>query len=194
MNNLIVKDFFDTDTSTMSYVVYDSQTKDAIVIDTVLDYDPLVSKFHTSSVEKIISFIKNEALKLHLILETHAHADHLTASQEVKKVFPDAQIAIGERIREVQESFRDVYNLKNFNINGIQFDRLFEDNEKVEAGSLSFQVIFTPGHTPACVSYFFENFALFTGDALFMPDMGTGRCDFPKGSAEDLYHLSLIHI
>ncbi len=122
-----------------------------------------------------------------MILETHAHADHLSGARLVKKRFPDAPIAIGRRITEVQRIFKAVFALPpGFAVDGSQFDRLLDDDERVAAGSLAFRVLYTPGHTPACASYLFGD-ALFTGDALFMPDMGTGRCDFPGGSASDLY-------
>ncbi len=182
-----IKHFYDTRTSTFTYVVYDADSKDAVVIDTVLDYDPVGSKLWTESVDKVVQFIKQHDLKLHYILETHAHADHLSGAQHIKQQFPDAQVAIGRRITEVQKIFRDLFNLgDNFPVDGCQFDRLLDDNEVVEAGSLKFEVIFTPGHTPACATYKFDD-AIFTGDSLFMPDSGTGRCDFPGGSARDMY-------
>ncbi len=182
-----VKEFFDKATWTLSYVVWDEQTRDAVVIDPVLDYDPASSKTSEKSVREIISFIREMKLNLHLIMETHAHADHLSGSQIIHREFPDAQIAIGERITKVQETFKDIFALpEDFKTDGSQFDRLLKDNEIVKVGSLEIKVMFTPGHTPACSSYLIgEN--LFVGDALFMPDYGTGRCDFPAGSAEELY-------
>jgi glyoxylase-like metal-dependent hydrolase (beta-lactamase superfamily II) len=123
---------------------------------------------------------------LHYVLETHAHADHLSGSQYLKRRF-DAKVGIGVRIREVQHVFRDIFDLPSgFAIDGSQFDRLFEDGEKITAGALTIEVIATPGHTPACVTYKIED-AVFTGDALFIEDAGTGRCDFPAGSADALY-------
>ena len=182
-----VKTFFDPATFTLTYIVYDQETKDAIVIDPVLDYDPAGSKIEKVSLEKVLDFLENENLNLRYILDTHAHADHLSGSAQLKKNYPNAKIGIGENIKKVQETFSDIYNLKDFNVNGVQFDELFKDGEEVSAGSISFKIINTPGHTPACISYHIED-KVFTGDALFMPDFGTGRCDFPMGSAKDLYH------
>lgn len=188
MNQMIVESFYDSRTSTMTYVVFDPQTRDAVVIDPVLDYEPAGSTVWTESVEQVLAFVEREGLKLHYVLETHAHADHLSGSQMIKRRHPDAHLAVGERITEVQRIFKNVFDLPTeFPIDGRQFDRLLSDREVVEAGSLRFETIFTPGHTPACVTYRFAD-AIFTGDTMFMPDMGTGRCDFPAGSAEDLYH------
>lgn len=187
-----IKPFFDERTSTMTYTVYDPDSKDAVVIDPVLDYEPVGSKLWTESVDKVITFLKEKSLKLHFILETHAHADHISGAQRLKEAFPDAQIAIGEKITVVQQTFKNYFALPDdFATDGRQFDRLLKDGETVSAGTLKFEVIFTPGHTPACATYKFED-AIFTGDSLFMPDMGTGRCDFPAGSAHDLYD-SIIH-
>ena len=183
-----VKEFFDHDTSTLTYVVWDQETKDAIVIDPVMDYDPISSKTGEVSVKKVTEFLREKKLKLHFILETHAHADHLSGSQLIKKAFPQAKIAIGEKIKSVQEIFKDVFNLSDdFKTDGSQFDRLLKDGEEFSAGSIQIKTLFTPGHTPACVSYCIDN-SVFVGDALFMPDFGTGRCDFPAGSAAELYH------
>lgn len=182
-----VKEFFDKSTWTLTYVVWDEETKDAVVIDPVMDYDPSASKISEESAKAVIEFLLSKQMKLHLILETHAHADHLSGSQIVKKAFPSAQIAIGEKITKVQEIFKDVFGLPNtFKVDGSQFDRLLKDGEEVSAGSIKVKTIFTPGHTPACASYYIDG-NIFVGDALFMPDYGTGRCDFPAGSAVDLY-------
>lgn len=182
-----IKAFFDTRTFTVSYVAYDPASRDAVIIDPVLDYDPAASKVWTESVDQLVEFAKAESLKVHYILETHAHADHLSGSQLLKKTFPAAKLAIGERITVVQETFKKVFDLTDdFPTDGRQFDRLLKDGETVQAGSLAFDVIFTPGHTPACACYKFGD-TVFTGDSIFMPDMGTGRCDFPAGSAHDLY-------
>lgn len=182
-----IQAFYDDRTSTISYVVYDSDSKDAIVIDPVLDYDPVGSKIWTESVEEIGDFIEKHDLNVHYILETHAHADHLSGSQELKIRFPDADVAIGERITVVQEAFKGIFDLPaDFPTDGRQFDRLLKDGEKFQAGTLTIEVMFTPGHTPACTSFKVDD-AVFTGDALFMPDGGTGRCDFPAGNAMDMY-------
>lgn len=187
MRKYEIKSLYDEATATVTYVVFDPQSRDAVVIDSVLDYDPASSKVSTESIDKLEKLILEENLKLHLSLETHAHADHLAGAQELKKRFPHIQIAIGERITEVQSVFKKIYNLpERFIPNGAQFDRLFKDGEKVTAGSIEIEVIFTPGHTPACASYLIGD-AIFTGDAIFMPDTGTGRCDFPSGSSEALF-------
>ena len=146
-----IKTFFDDDTATLTYIVYDSYTKDAVVIDPVLDYDPATSKYKTESVDKILQFLSKRNLNLHYILETHAHADHLSGSQFLKKSFPEAKIGIGSAITSVQKTFKHVFNFKEFNENGVQFDELFVDNATISVGPLSIQVLFTPGHTPACV-------------------------------------------
>lgn len=181
-----IQHFYDPATFTLSYVVYDPDSRDAVVIDPVLDYDPLASTTSTTSVAAVESFLGREGLKLHYVLETHAHADHLSGSQYLKRRF-GAKVGIGARITEVQQVFKDVFDLDPaFAIDGTQFDRLFADGEKVRAGTLEIEIIATPGHTPACVSYKMKD-AIFTGDALFIEDYGTGRCDFPRGSADALY-------
>ena len=182
-----IKPFYDARTSTVSYVVHDPASRDAVIIDPVLDYDPAASKVWAESVEQIIEFVRGQNLNVHYILETHAHADHLSGSQLLRRAFPQAKIAIGERITVVQQTFKTIFDLTaDFPTDGSQFDRLLKDGETVAAGSLRVEVIFTPGHTPACATYKIGN-AIFTGDAIFMPDGGTGRCDFPAGSAKDLY-------
>lgn len=183
---ITVKEFFDPKTFTLTYVVWDPKTLDAVVVDPVLDYDPASSTTSTESYQSLMRFLESQAFNVHLILETHAHADHLTSSQLLKKAFPKAQVTINDQIRVVQEIFKDVFDLTELAIDGRQFDRLLRDGEVVQAGSLSFKVILTPGHTPACSSFLFEG-AVFTGDALFMPDSGVGRCDFPKGDPNKLY-------
>lgn len=182
-----VKEFFDKNTWTLTYVVWDENTKDAVVIDPVLDYDPAASKTSEESAKSVIGFLRENRLALHFILETHAHADHLSGSQVIKQAFPNARIVIGEKITKVQEVFKGVFGLpEDFKTDGSQFDRLLKDGEEFSAGSLKIKAIFTPGHTPACASYYVGD-NIFVGDALFMPDYGTGRCDFPAGSATDLY-------
>jgi glyoxylase-like metal-dependent hydrolase (beta-lactamase superfamily II) len=181
-----VETFFDKATFTLTYIVYDSKTKDSILIDPVLDYNPGSSKVSTDSVEGVSKFIKENHLNLHLIMETHAHADHLSGAPELKKRFPNAKTAIGEKITLVQSTFSKAFNFKGFKSDGSQFDLLLKDGETVEAGSIKIKVIATPGHTPACTS-FLINDMVFTGDSLFMPDFGTGRCDFPAGDAGVMY-------
>lgn len=182
-----VQEFFDPSTSTLTYVVYDRESRDAVVIDPLLDYDPAASVTSEASVIKVLGFLRERNLKLHFILETHAHADHLSGCQVLKREFPAAVMAIGAPITQVQETFKKVYGFSDeFKTDGSQFDRLLKNEEILQAGALEVRVLFTPGHTPACVSYSIDN-NLFVGDALFMPDYGTGRCDFPGGSAEALY-------
>lgn len=178
--------FYDPDTSTLTYVVFDEVSKDAIIIDPVLDFDPPSGKIEDRSAQEVVSFIREHHLIPHFILETHAHADHLSSSQLLKQVFPSAQIGISRRITLVQEVFKGVFNLPEFKADGSDFDFLFDDDKEFKAGKLKILPIPTPGHTPACTSFLIEN-NLFTGDALFIPDSGTGRCDFPKGSASDLF-------
>jgi glyoxylase-like metal-dependent hydrolase (beta-lactamase superfamily II) len=181
-----IETFYDEATYTLTYVVYDPKTRDAVVIDPVLDYDPLASQTSTQSVDRVTAFVRDLRLELHYVLETHAHADHLSGSQLLKRRF-GAKVAIGEKITLVQETFKELFDLPaEFATDGSQFDRLLADGEVLEAGSLKLEVIATPGHTPACVSYRIGN-AVFVGDALFIEDYGTGRCDFPLGSAEALY-------
>lgn len=182
-----VKAFFDTATSTLTYVVYDPKSLDAVVIDPVLDYNAETGDHFTDQVDKLADFLESNKLNLHWILETHPHADHLTGAQEVKKRFPTAKVAIGSGVTIVQETFAPVFELgPDFKTDGSQFDRLFQDGESFTAGTMSFRVIFTPGHTPSCACYLTDGM-LFTGDAIFMPDSGTGRCDFPNGDAATLF-------
>ena len=183
-----MKEFFDPATWTLTYVVYDPQSKDAVVIDPVWDYDPAASALKSDSVEKVLDFLRDQNLKVHHILETHAHADHISAAQILRKRLPGAKVGIGIHIREVQGVFKKVFNLDaDFETDGSQFDLLLEEGRPLLAGNLQINTIYTPGHTPACSSYLIGD-AVFTGDALFMPDYGTGRCDFPAGSADQLYH------
>lgn len=182
-----VKTFFDPNTSTLTYVVYDRDSHDAVVIDPVLDYNPIGSSVSDESYQRVVDFLAEQELKPHFVLETHAHADHLSSSQLFRDEFPNVQIAISERIQKVQQVFKGVYNLSDaFVTDGRQFDRLIEDHEVFHAGTLAIKALPTPGHTPACLSFLIGD-AVFTGDALFMPDYGTGRCDFPAGDASSLY-------
>jgi glyoxylase-like metal-dependent hydrolase (beta-lactamase superfamily II) len=179
--------FYDADTSTLTYVVFDEASLDAVIIDPVLDFDPPSGKVDDTSAKKVLSYVKEQGLKVVYILETHAHADHLSSSQLLKKYFPDAKVAISGRIKLVQESFKSILNLPHLSVDGSQFDFLFEDEIPFQAGSITILPMATPGHTPACSSFVIAN-NVFTGDALFMPDYGTGRCDFPQGSARNLFH------
>ncbi|MCZ8238229.1 MAG: MBL fold metallo-hydrolase [Leptospiraceae bacterium] len=182
-----VKEFFDNRTFTLTYIIWDKNTKDGVIIDSVLDYEPIGSRVWPESLNSYIDFIKLNAINLKFILETHAHADHLSAAPYLKKHFPQACIGIGENIISIQDYFKKVFSLEVLKADGSQFDYLLQDNQIIKAGSLEIKVIHTPGHTPACVCYLIED-KLFTGDLLFMPDYGTGRCDFPKGDSHALYH------
>lgn len=187
MSNLpIVKDFFHEDTNTFSYVVRDPATKACAIIDSVLDYDPASASTSTVHADKIIAYIKEQDLTVEWILETHVHADHLTAAQYLKAEL-GGKIAMSQKISIVQETFGAIYHLdiKQWNAQQL-FDYLFEDHESFQIGTLKAYNIPTPGHTPACLSYVIGD-AVFVGDTLFMPDYGTARCDFPRGSAEQLY-------
>lgn len=183
----IVKEFFDSATWTLTYVVYDETTKDAVILDPVWDYDPASSKMTTTSANEVLQFVKAKNLNVHYILETHAHADHVSGAQVLKQHLPTAKVGIGAKITEVQKVFKNVFNLdEGFKPDGSQFDLLLEEGIVLHAGSLKIDTIYTPGHTPACASYVIGE-SVFSGDVLFMPDYGTGRCDFPAGSADDLY-------
>ncbi|MEZ4474144.1 MAG: MBL fold metallo-hydrolase [bacterium] len=184
---LCVQHFYDDRTNTLTYVVADMESKDAIVVDPVLDYDPVGSKVFTESADRVVDWIRARDLKLHTILETHAHADHLSGARYLKARFPELTLAIGARITEVQRVFKTVFDLpEDFPTDGRQFDRLLADGEVLKAGTIEVKTISTPGHTPACVTYEIGG-ALFTGDLIFMPDQGTGRCDFPAGSAQAMF-------
>jgi len=182
-----VKTFFDKQTFTLTHIIYDEKTADAVLFDPVLDLDNIAWKTHQSSLKKLDEFIKQKKLKLHYVIDTHVHADHLSGMQYLKNKY-QAPIVINKAISIVQETFKELFNLgPNFKTDGSQFDILVEDGDVLKAGSFNIDVLHTPGHTPACTSFKVGD-AVFTGDILFIPDVGTGRCDFPKGSANDLYH------
>jgi glyoxylase-like metal-dependent hydrolase (beta-lactamase superfamily II) len=181
----IVKAFFDPQTWTYTYVVYESKGSACIVIDSVLNYDPKSGRTKTGSADEVISFIKENRLQLEWILETHAHADHLTAAPYIQEKL-GGKIAIGDHITTVQGVFKGVFNLDDVAVDGSQFDALIKEGESVHFGNLSFKALYVPGHTPACMAYEIGD-SIFVGDTLFMPDVGTARCDFPGGSASNLY-------
>lgn len=182
-----LKTFFDKDTWTLTYVLFDPNTKDAVVVDPVWNFDMASGKLSKESFEELVGFIGSEGLKVHKVLETHAHADHISSAILLKEKIKGLKIAIGARITKVQEMFKEVFAMENLACDGSQFDELLDEGQELSAGSLKFRVLFTPGHTPACATYVSGDMA-FVGDAIFMPDFGTGRCDFPGGSAEELYH------
>lgn len=185
-NSPVVKDFFHEDTNTFSYVVSDPSTKACAIIDSVLDYDAASASTSTTHADQIIDYVKAQDLTVEWILETHVHADHLTAAQYLKAAL-GGKIAMSQKIALVQETFAAIYHLdiKQWNAQQL-FDYLFEDDEKFQIGSIEAYNIPTPGHTPACLSYVIGD-AVFVGDTLFMPDYGTARCDFPRGSAAILF-------
>ncbi|WP_375207610.1 MBL fold metallo-hydrolase [Hyphococcus sp.] len=181
-----VKTFFDEDTFTASHVVSDPATKKAAVIDSVLDFDPASGTTTTKSADEIIAYIRDEGLTVDWILETHVHADHLTAAPYLKQQL-GGKTAIGDKIDVVQAAFAKVFNAEAaFKRDGSQFDKLFADGETFKVGEIDAYVIHTPGHTPACSTIVIGD-AGFVGDTLFMPDYGTARCDFPGGDARTLY-------
>jgi len=184
--NPAVKSFFDQETSTVSYVVYEKPGSPCIIIDSVLNYDPKSGRTRNTSADTLIDFVKANHLKTEWILETHAHADHFTAAPYLKKHL-GGKIAIGNHIKTVQGVFKKVFNLEDsFPVDGSQFDHLLNDCEVIQFGNLSFRSIFVPGHTPACMAFEVGD-AIFVGDTMFMPDVGTARCDFPGGDAHTLY-------
>lgn len=181
-----VRTFFDKATFTATHVVWDPATKRAAIIDSVHDYDPKSGRTDTASADAVIAFIQQEGLEVDWILETHVHADHLTAAPYLQEKL-GGRIGIGARVAVVQGVFKSVFNAEEaFATDGRQFDRLFEDGEQFQIGGLTVEVMHTPGHTPACVTYVMGD-AAFVGDTLFMPDFGTARCDFPGGDARQLY-------
>ncbi|MBT3983994.1 MAG: MBL fold metallo-hydrolase [Bacteriovoracaceae bacterium] len=181
-----VESFFDGYTFTYTYIVYDEKSLDCVIIDPVSDYQINRSTLSYESADKLAKFIDEKNLRVHLLLETHIHADHFTAAGYLKTKYPSASICISDQVTGVQDIFTGLYNLKLDCEKDSQFDILVKDGQTLEAGSVTVKAIHTPGHTPACVSYLIGG-DLFTGDTLFMPDQGTGRCDFPNGSAEQLY-------
>lgn len=188
MSQIHVEAFLDKDSETFSYVVSDIASKHAVIIDPVLDFDYKSGRTATQSAEVILSYIQQQHLTVDWVLETHAHADHLSAAPYFKQQL-GAQIGIGAQIMQVQTIFKQVFNLeKEFLPNGAQFDRLFHDGEIIQVGTMQIRVIHTPGHTPADLAYLVNEEAAFVGDTLFMPDVGTSRCDFPGGSASTLFH------
>ncbi len=182
----LVHSIFDPTTWTVTYVVYEKEGSACAIIDSVLDYDPNSGRTSTESADKVIAFVREKKLHVQWILETHAHADHLTAAPYLKAQL-GGQTAIGDHITAVQRVFKDVFNLEaSFKVDGTQFDHLLQTDETFAIGNLIAKALYVPGHTPACVAYQVGD-AVFVGDTLFMPDVGSARCDFPGGSAKTLY-------
>ncbi len=181
-----IKPFFDPDTATFTYVVSDVSTHKAVIIDSVLNYDPCSGRTSTKGADEVISYVKEKNLKVEWILETHLHADHLTAASYLKEKL-GAKIGIGARIQEALAFWVPIFNTaKDTPVDASQFDELLDDNQVIKLGDIDIKVLHTPGHTPVCASYLIED-VIFVGDTLFMPDIGTARTDFPGGSAEVLY-------
>ncbi len=183
-----VTPFFHADSCTWTYVIADEATKQAAIVDPVLDFDAKSGRTGTTSAQRLVDHAQAHGLDVRWILETHAHADHLSAGHWLKTAFPAATLAIGEGIRTVQATFRPIFDLgDDFATDGSQFDHLFADGERFAVGAIEAEVIAVPGHTNDSVAYRIGD-ALFVGDSIFMPDGGTARCDFPGGDAGMLYH------
>jgi len=181
-----VHGIFDPATWTVTYVVHSGAKSDCVIIDSVLDYDPKSGRTRHTSADKVIDYVQANELKVAWILETHAHADHLTAAPYLQHKL-GGKTAIGNHITTVQGVFKGIFNLENsFKTDGSQFDHLFAQDEAIHAGALTGKVLYVPCHTPACVAYQFGD-AVFVGDTMFMPDVGTARCDFPGGDAKTLF-------
>ena len=181
-----VKGFFDPATYTISYVVADPETKKCAIVDSLLDYDNASGRTHTSSADELIAYVKANGLECEWIIDTHVHADHLTAAPYIQAQI-GGKTAIGDQISAVQKVFGTIFNAEqSFHTDGSQFDHLFTDGETYRIGNIEAKAIHTPGHTPACMSHLIGD-ALFVGDTIFMPDFGTARCDFPGGDAGTLF-------
>lgn len=181
-----VHGIFDPATWTVTYVVYDAPGSACAIIDSVLDYDPKSGRTKHTSADKVVEFVRANGLKVEWILETHAHADHLSAAPYLKEQL-GGKIGIGAKITTVQKVFAGIFNLEpEFKQDGTQFDYLFAEDEVIRIGALTGRALFVPGHTPACMAYQFGD-AVFVGDTMFMPDVGSARCDFPGGDARMLY-------
>mmetsp|Transcript_22185 Transcript_22185/g.62452 ORF Transcript_22185/g.62452 Transcript_22185/m.62452 type:complete len:299 (-) Transcript_22185:117-1013(-) len=190
MNSPQVNCFFHQDTNTCTYVVKDASSNHAMIIDPVMDFDAGAAATGQEHNEKVELFCQSNDLTVDYIIETHVHADHLTGANYLAAKFPNAKTAIGENVKTVQAVFQKIFNLDaekdNFLPDGSQFDMLLKDEQVLMLGKSQVKILYTPGHTPACISLVVGD-AVFTGDTLFMPDMGTARCDFPGGSVDQLY-------
>jgi len=187
MGHAVIKDFFDADSNTFSYVVSDSRTRRSAVIDSVMDFDYASGTASFTSADSIIAYIRRQNFSVEWILETHVHADHLSAAPYIKQKM-GGKLGIGVQVTKVQDTFGKVFNAgTEFERDGSQFDVLFQDGDTFAIGELPVRALHTPGHTPACMTYLVDESSAFVGDTLFMPDFGTARCDFPDGDARELY-------
>ncbi|WP_196157669.1 MBL fold metallo-hydrolase [Reinekea sp. G2M2-21] len=183
-----VKTFFDPATFTYTHVMHDADSRKALIVDSVLDYDPKSGRTATASADEVIAYVGEQDLTVEWIVETHVHADHLSAAPYLKAKL-GGKTAIGSHINAVQKTFKTIFNVEDeFRTDGSQFDRLFSDNDTFQVGALTVTVMHTPGHTPACSTYVVDNEHAFVGDTIFMPDQGTARCDFPGGDATVLFN------
>lgn len=183
---LHVETFFEPVTATFTHVLVDEDSGRCAVIDPVLDYDSRSARTATTAADRVVDYIRRRYLETEWILETHVHADHLTASAYLKRIV-GGQTAIGTHVREVQDYFRNIYNAgADLRPDGSQFDRLLNDGDVIHVGALALEAMHTPGHTPACMAYRVQD-VVFVGDIIFMPDVGTARCDFPGGDPRALY-------
>ena len=185
MQQPVIQAFYDPDTSTVTHVVADPVQLRAAILDSVLDYDPKSGRTSHANADKVIDYVRRSGLTVDWLLETHAHADHLSAAPYLRAQLGGA-IAIGRHICEVQGVFKKIFNARDMNTEGAEFDHLFDDGDQFKIGDLTVRVMHTPGHTPACLTYILGQDA-FVGDTLFMPDYGTARCDFPGGDAATLF-------
>ncbi len=181
-----IRAFFDEPTNTVSYLVWNPGTMRGVVIDPVLDFDPASGVVDDGSVNELLRAVEGTGIAIEWVLETHVHADHLSGAPLIKQR-TGARVAIGEHVREVQTIFRPIFGAEDVKADGGDFDRLLGEGDRLEVGGLEIEVLYTPGHTPACVSYKIDD-AVFVGDTMFMPDYGTARTDFPAGDARKLYH------
>lgn len=186
MSSAQIHSFFDPPTFTVTHIVSDPVTRRAAIVDSVLDYEASSGRTSFASADKVIAFVQQEGLTVDWLLETHAHADHLSAAPYLKQKL-GGEIAIGGHICTVQQVFKDIFNADDIRPDGSGFDRLFNDGDTFNIGELTVEVLHTPGHTPACITYLVNGQDAFVGDTIFMPDFGTARCDFPGGDATTLY-------
>ena len=183
----LIQSFLDEASSTYTYVVYETDASPCAIVDSVLNYDPASGRTDTAQADKVIAFVRERGLKVQWLLETHAHADHLSAAPYLRRQL-GGKIAIGQSISKVQDVFKNLFNLEpEFRADGSQFDHLFAPDEIFHIGNLKAQALHVPGHTPADMAYLIDDQMILVGDTLFMPDVGTARCDFPGGDARQLY-------